>query len=64
LEADDREVSPEFQRRGQVLDSSIPKSEKKNVRHIRGFKFTVVRVRFNDFKIVVKRQFTLVLNIK
>jgi hypothetical protein len=36
----------------------------KNVHHLRGFKFTVVRVRFNDFKILVKRQVTLVLNIK
>jgi hypothetical protein len=37
---------------------------KKSVCHLRGFKFTVIRVRFNDFKILVKRQFTLVLNIK
>jgi hypothetical protein len=31
---------------------------------VKGLKFTVVRVRFNDLKILVKRQFTLVLNIK
>jgi hypothetical protein len=50
-----------------VLDSLkafLPKSEQKNLHQLRGFKFTVIRVRFNDFKILVKRQFTLVLNIK
>jgi hypothetical protein len=38
--------------------------KQKNLCHLRGFKFTVVRVRFNGFKILVMRQFTLLLNIK
>jgi hypothetical protein len=42
----------------------IEKSLQKNLHHLRGFKFTVARVRFNGFKKLVKRQFTLVLNIK
>jgi hypothetical protein len=40
------------------------KQKSKKVCHLRGFKFTVVRVRFNGFKILVKRQFPLVLKIK
>jgi hypothetical protein len=51
---------------GQVLDSLISSFKKvsKNVCQLRGFRFTVVRDRFNDFKKLVQRQFTLVLNIK
>jgi hypothetical protein len=53
-----------------VLDSLISRFEQffkkvsKKSPSVKGLKFTVVHVRLNDFKILVKRQFTLVLNIK